>query len=296
MTLAVPDGAVTIDPHQGNLRGLRFWDGRKWLDPLHFAGLDRPERDGLPPVRRKTAGDFLSGSTGGWTADSPWQVREVVQSGGAALARLSLGRFAQGATVEKELSLRQGEPILYQSHLLQGGQGELTLAHHPLVRMARGGRLSFSPKSHALTNSALSEAACEGPVDLRHSPNRTEGEDLVTLVEAAGNPLGWTAVLRHAEQDIVFILRDPELLPVTTLSYSHGGGVLGIGDGCAPGADGEMSSAAHTVRHALGAVPCPEGWTHVTEISIDQNTLRLAGDGERVLWLPFDGRFFARGT
>ena len=316
MTLTMPDGAVTIDPHLGILRELRFWDGRKWLDPLQAA------------AGASGTVDFNCGPCGGTGqgGDSPWELREVVQSGREALARLSLGHVVQGASVEKEVSLRKGEPILYQSHLLPDGQGALTLADHPMVRMERGGRLSFSPKRLALTAGTASEAGpngleCpaqpadrpafpgrHGPVDLHHCPKDAGREELVTLLEAEGNPLGWTAVLRHAEQDIVFVLRDPEALPVTILRRSDGGRILGIGDGCAARAGGEVGCAAQpcplalaprggqTVRHAIGAVPCPESWTHVTGISIDQNTLRLEGDGDAVVCLPFDGRFFERGA
>ncbi|MGC9369362.1 MAG: hypothetical protein ACP5DX_07495 [Paracoccaceae bacterium] len=312
MTLTMPDGAVTIDPHLGKLRGLRFWDGRKWLDPLRAAG-------------RSGSVDFSCGPCGGghgWTADSPWELREVVQSGRAALARLSLGHVVQGASVEKELSLRKGEPILYQSHLLSGGQGVLNLSHHPVVRMADGGQLSFSPKQPVAAGELMpcardlpaqqgelaSRCARGGPVEL--GAGRALGaEARVTLVEATGNSLAWTAVLRHAEQDIVFVLRDPGMLPVTMLWHAEGGRVLGIGDGCAPGSGRQRKrhaecgtggacplslapSRVHRVRHAIGAVPCPADWTRVTAISIDQNTLRLEGDGDGAICLPFDGQFF----
>jgi len=313
MTLTMPDGAVTIDPHLGILRELRFWDGRKWLDPLQAAA---------------GAGgtvDFNCGPCGGagQGGESPWELREVVQSGREALARLSLGHVVQGASVEKEVSLRKGEPILYQSHMLTGGQGVLNLGHFPVVRMARGGQLSFSPKQPAgegelmpcardipaQGGSLASRCAQGGPVELG-AGDASVAETRVTLVEAAGNSLAWTAVLRHAEQDIVFVLRDPGMLPVTTLWQAEDGRELGIGDGCAPGdgarrrhrecgTDGACPlalapSRVHRVRHAIGAVPCPEGWTHVTAISIDQNTLRLEGDGDGTICLPFDGRFFVR--
>ncbi len=305
MTLAVPDGAVTIDPHLGHLRGLRFWDGRKWLDPLHCAGREGRCEAAIRPGRPASA---ARASAALWQDDSPWEVREVVQSGRAALARLSLGGTMQGASVEKEISLRRGEPILYQSHLLSGGRGTLSLAHHPVVHMAAGGRLSYSPKRRAPGGDAAPDAGFAGPVDLPDGPGLRRP---LTLVEAAGNPLGWTAVLRHAEEDIVFVLRDPEMLPVTTLWTAERGRVLGIGDGCASGdgtgtgcaapggdcADGRCPLAlaprrVHRLRHAIGVVPRPKGWSHVTAVSIDQNTLRLEGDGEGAVWLPFDGRFF----
>lgn len=297
MTLAVPDGAVTIDPDLGTLQGLWFWDGRKWLDPLHSAaGPEGRARPRLPCPREGLQGDPPCAGPRGAGDEAPWEVREVVQSRREALARLSRGHLVQGAAVEKELSLRRGEPILYQSHFLPAGQEALTAAHHPVVRMAQGGRLSYSPKAHAPGNGGEGEPGRRGPLDLAGCPGRANQEERFALVEAAGNPLGWTAVLRHAERDIVFVLRDPEVLPVTLLSCSRGGRMLSIGDGCAPEAGGKAARGGQTVRHAIGALPCPAGWTHVTEISIDQNTLCLKGDGQGAVWLPFDGRFFGGGA
>lgn len=294
MTLAVPDGAVTIDPDLGTLRGLRFWDGRKWLDPLHSAaGPGGRPHPGPPDPEEQLSGPLPCADPRAWPDDAAWEVREVVQSRGGARARLSGGRTAQGVSAEKELSLRLGEPILYQSCLLPGGQGGLRQAHDPVVRMARGGRLSYSPKSQALTSGPAPGPGRCGPVDLPRRPGQAGPEEQITLVEAACNPLGWTAVLRHAEQDIVFVLSDPEVQPVTLLRCSAGGRMLCIGDGCAPEAGGE-AAPGQILRHAIGAVPCPKGWTHVTAITIDQNTLRLEGEGEGAVWLPFDGQFFAR--
>lgn len=355
MTLAVPDGALTLDPSLGNLRGLRFWDGRQWIDPLHSAPwLDEVaihSCEDIPLVERHLSGDFLCAPFGisdsapihGWTANSAWRIEEVMQSGQQAEARLSLGRPVMGAEVTKQLRLRRGEPLLYQAHRLSGGEGALTLAHHPMVHMASGGQLSFSPKRLALTGPKPPEPGRnwlqypaettdltafpgrDGPVNLHHYPPETGHEDFLTLVEAEGNTLGWTAVVRAKEDDLIFVLRDAEVLPVTMLWYSNGGrdyapwngrhtGVLGIEDGRTPGDAGHAMAAGenpvsragvpshlplapdrvHTVRHVIGAVPRPEGWRSVTDISIDQNTLRLTGDDGGVLCLPFDGRFFRK--
>ena len=67
-------------------------------------------------------------------------------------------------------------------------------------------------------------------------------EDFITLVEADHGGPGWTALARHAEQDLVLVLKNPVELPVTMLWFSNGGrdyapwsgrhvGVLGIEDG-----------------------------------------------------------------
>ncbi len=353
MKLSVSAAELTLDPRLGNLRNLRFSAGGDNLFPLHSAPwLNDPAVQAdpdLPMVEKRLSGDFFCAPFGasedapihGWTANSVWEVEEIVQSGRAAVARLSLTRPVKGARIEKELRLRKGEPFLYQSHRIAGGYGGLSVAHHPMVRMADGGRLCFSKKRVALTadkplepgrnwlaypaqSTDLSQfPGADGPVDLHHYPQEKGHEDFITLIEAPENTLGWTAVLRKAEKDIVFFLKDPTVLPVTMLWYSNGGrdpapwsgqhvGVLGIEDGCAAGAEGQAAAEGensvskhgvptvlplaldrvHVVRQAIGAVPCPNGWTAVENIRLDQGTLTLFSDTGEALHLPFDGRFF----
>lgn len=338
----------------GNLRALRFAEGGDWLDPLHSAPwLNNPTVQNdpdIPMVEKQLSGDFFCAPFGasrgapihGWTANSVWEVEEVVQSGRAAVARLTLSRPVNGARIEKELRLRKGEPLLYQSHRIAGGHGGLSVAHHPMIRMAGGGRLCFSPKRVALTGDEPLEPGRnwlsypaqsadlsrfpgrDGPVDLHYYPKAQGNEDFVTLIEAPGNSLGWTAVLRAVERDIVFVLKDPRVLPVTMLWYSNGGrdtapwcgqhtGVLGIEDGCTAGAEGQEAAEGdnpiarhgvptvlplamdrvHVVRQVIGAVPCPDGWQAVADIRLDRSTLSLFSDTGAAVHLPFDGSFFS---
>jgi hypothetical protein len=142
--------------------------------------------------------------------------------------------------------------------------------------MARGGELAFSPKRFAETpDTPLEPDAARGrymlayparSADIHRFPTRNGGmidlaqyraenqrEDFVTLVEEPDNELGWTALARTAEGDLVLVLKDPRELPVTMLWYSNGGrdyapwdgrhlGVLGIEDG--------RSAIGH--RHSIG--------------------------------------------
>jgi hypothetical protein len=285
----------------------------------------------VPAVERRLAGDFLclpfgrsdlwEGPQHGHPANGPWEVVEAE----ADRVRLRLGPKVQGATVEKEIRIARDAPLLYQTHVIEGGSGEATLALHPMVRMAAGGRLAFSAKRAILAAEAPLEPGArlfrpgargtdpsafpgrDGPVDLGRYPEAT-GEDLLTLVEAAGSRLGWTAVTRAAEADVVFVLKDPEVLPVTMLWYSNGGrgaapwngrhrGVLGIEDGIAAGSAGHRAALGpnpvaaegvptalrlgprHEIRHVIGALPRPPGWTTVTRIRREAGKLVLAGDG-----------------
>src|SRR5690606_33027828 len=141
------------------------------------------------------------------------------------------------------LILRDNHPFLYQEHRLIGGAGELPVAHHVMSIMARGGKLAFSPKRFAETPSeSLEPDPSRGRYllayparthDFRRFPTKDGGfadltnyatgerrEDFVTLVEEPGNALGWTALQRQAEGDLVFVLKNPVDLPITMLWYS----------------------------------------------------------------------------
>ncbi|MEM8822775.1 MAG: hypothetical protein AAGF30_04110 [Pseudomonadota bacterium] len=352
--LATPQGAqLAVDLGLGNIRRLELVDGERILVPLHHAPwLDEPEvqaNDTLPPVERNLSGDFFCAPFGasdlddapthGWPANSAW---DLAESDGTS-HRMLLRRPVMGARIEKRQRLAPDAPLLYQIHTIEGGTGDLTVAHHPMVRLAGTGRFFTSPKAAALTPDTPLEPgrarlACPAqhvdlatfpgadgrPVDLTDLPIGQRHEDFVTLVEAAEVPLGWSAVMREVEDDIVFILKDPATLPVTMLWHSNGGrdyapwngrhrGVLGIEDGCAAGAGGHRAALApnpvaamgvptalplapertHRIGHVIGAIAQPPGWTRIDAIRIENMELVLIGDaGDRRL--PFDPTVFGK--
>lgn len=340
-------GRVALDPALGNLRELAFACPGGWLSPLHTAPwVGTPEADTLPgllPLERRLAGDFLCAPFGandveggpfhGWTANSPWTPLPA----DPGTLRLDLARRVTGAPIEKRLSLAADAPLLYQEHLIEGGTGTLPVAHHPMVRMAGAGRLTLSPKRLALapdaplepgrnliacpgraTDLAAVPAAQGGTLDLGRLPLGDGHEDFVTLIEAEGSPLGWAAVLRETEGDIVFFLKAPAVLPITMLWFSNGGrdfppwngrhrGVLGIEDGRAPGPLGHAaagrpnpvaaegvptgfalaSGRTHRIAHVIGAIPRPAGWQAVAAIAVAADRLTLTGDTGATVSLPF---------
>ncbi|MEM0938099.1 MAG: hypothetical protein AAGJ91_19635 [Pseudomonadota bacterium] len=350
---ATQAGNVAVDPGLGNIRVLRFTCGGRSLTPLHSAPwIGEPQDDwpeDLIPIERALAGDFFCAPFGqsdvtpapahGWSANSRWSA-DAVRSPGTL--RFTLARDVCGARITKTLRLAETAPLLYQVHEITGGDGGLTVAHHPMIRLAGRGRFSTSPKRAILTPDAPLEPgrnalACgqraahltEVPgsdgsrVDLTDLPIAQAHEDFVTLIEAQVSVLGWSAVLRMPEEDIVFVLKDPRVLPVTMLWHSNGGrdyppwngrhrGVLGVEDGCAAGAAGHAASLApnpvsqmgvptalplaagrtHRIAHVIGCVPRPPGWSCVTKIEVVGPRLLIHGDaGSDPIPLPFDTPF-----
>jgi hypothetical protein len=276
--ISAGDIHVAVDPDLGNIRAFEH-SGREVLHTAHWVQDTKPATVDLP-VERKLAGDFFCAPFGGsgvqgvpahgWTANSRWSLISKAQNSNAAVVKLELDRDVFGARVTKELRLLSGHPTLYQKHTIEGGQGPLSYAHHPMVHMRDGGHIGLSAKACALTPAQALEPkhlfkypsqatdlskfpmADGGAFDLHtypqaHGKTSAGHEDFITLVEAPNARFGWTAVTRKAEGDIVIFLKDPRSAPVTMLWYSNGGrdyapwdgkhcGVLGVEDGCTAGA------------------------------------------------------------
>lgn len=345
-------GTASVDPTIGQIAGLRLaWDGRV-LEPLHFApwrndGVTEADAS-ITPVERRLGGDFFCAPFGlsdvepapahGWSANSAWTPLDVDND----TVRLALDRKVMGARIEKTVMLAPDSPVLLQEHIISGGEGQLTFAHHPMVHFQRSARLAVSPKARVMTEGtpldpgrnriaagvdvrelASVPTADGGAIDPCELPIGDQHEDFVIMVEAAGNPLGWSAVLREAEDDIVFVLKDPGVMPVTMFWHSNGGrdgppwngshrNVVGIEDGCAAGAGGHgaalranpLSSGGtptaltlaagtrHVVRHAIGAVPRPAGWRDLAHIALEDGALVFVERGGETLTLPFRSDFF----
>lgn len=351
ITIETAKARVDFDPSIGNLRNLAFVFGGRVLKPLHTAHwVDQPlvvPDPALPPVERSLAGDFFCAPFGasdddtpshGWSANSPWDVIGT----GAGTITLNLRRAVMEAQLTKTLRLSPDAPLLYQVHWITGGSGTLSIAHHPMVPFRTRARFCCSAKRAALTSDAplepernalaLSARVCDmtkmpgangSEIDLTHLPIATAHEDFVTLVEANGAVVGWSAVMRKSEDDVVFILKDPRTLPVTMLWHSNGGrdqapwngqhrNVLGIEDGCVAGADGHAAALshirlgpegvrsgirlghdqAHRIAHVIGAIPRPVGWSRVVEIAVRDDQLVLQGDDGTRVSVPFQTDFF----
>ncbi len=344
---------VSLDLRVGHLRDLNLLHDGRWLTPLHTAewvdnaSVEIP--DDLPNVERYLSGDFLCAPFAesdiepaplhGWPPNSPW---DCVDAGDGPEAGFILRKTVMGATVEKRLCCAPDAPLLYQTHRFSGGHGAIPISHHVMTKMAAGGRISHSPKRLALTPGEPPEPGLnhldypassidltafpsrDGPTDLTGYPIANGHEDFVVLVEEQSAELGWSAVVREVENDIIFVLKDPSVLPVTMLWYSNGGlmsspwngrhrGVLGIEDGCSALHGGHRGSLAPgpltkmgvptavqlsptmptVIRHVIGAVQRPLDLDRVANIALDDDLLRIEGSPSGIVELRIDRNVFA---
>lgn len=343
-TVALGRSSVVLDTAVGHLRRLALGD----LAPLHTAPWVNDEPivpdTGTAPTEQALSGDFLcapfcandvnGGPIHGWTANAPWSLADEA----AGSASFVLSRDVQGARVTKTLSFREGEPFLYQRHDFIGGTGEMPIGHHAMIRVAGTAALSFSPKQLVFTPPDAPErdpsrgrsllaypasgpdlsAICfaDGrPADLGTYPFAERHEDIVSMAEAGDSPLGWTAAVRDAENDIVLLLRDARTFPCTSLWMSNGGRdyapwngrhtrVLGLEDTRSYGTAGHRAGIGPNpmreaglatafdlgtdpvLHYAIGAIPRPAGWTRIAGVTLDGGRLTLTDAGGATITVP----------
>lgn len=362
-TTAAAGIRLTVDLAVGHVRSLEIErDGRR-LSPLYTAPwVDDPSisnDDSIQPNLRALSGDFFCAPFGGtdeegvpthgWPANSRWEHMDTrPHPKGGAISRYLLQKPVLGASLIKEVTLRDGHPFVYQRHIFTGGTGAISVASHAMTKFSTRGRLSFSPKAyaetpgqalesdpsrgrHALAYPArftdLAQAPLEGggTTDLCNYPIASRHEDFVMLVEAPGRSFGWAAAIRGDAADIVLSLKNPADFPVTMLWFSNGGrdyppwngrnvGVLGIEEGRAWSANGYAAALAPNplsasgvptvlkldangtaeVRHVIGGLPLPAGWTEIASVEAAKDTITLRDASKASYDAPYDADFLAR--
>jgi hypothetical protein len=183
------------------------------------------------------------------------------------------------------------------------------------------GRSALAYPSH-FTDLAKVPLKGGGTTDLRSYPIASRHEDFVMLVEAQGSRLGWAAAVRPDAGDIVLSLKNLADFPVTMLWFSNGGrdyppwngrnlGVLGIEEGRVYSAAGHAASIAPNplsksgiptalelkrngtaeVRHVIGGIPLPKGWSEVAAIEPGKDEIGVRDVSGASRELPFDSSF-----
>jgi hypothetical protein len=275
MTRLYADGIQFLfDAETGLLEELIVTDTGRRIAPLHRApwvGTVEVMPKDAPPLMAKLGGDFFcapfaqdDGGSGlhGWPPNSSW----IVFRADEGVLRAVLEKPVRGATLVKEISVRNDHPFVYQRHAFVGGSGKLTVSNHANVSVRSGAIIRTSLKkwwetpkdpqesdpsrgrSQLVSPARSEDPTCfpglEGPVDLTTYPWGSHHEDFVVAIEAEGHALGWVAVTRPAERDVFFSLRNPRVTPMSMLWHSNGGrdyapwagrhvGCLGVEEGAA---------------------------------------------------------------
>jgi len=302
VTLLEAEGiSVGVSSRFGMLTGLAIQRQGRLVAPLHRAPWIG-EADAVPPgeipLLAALEGDFFCAPFGtadatpgvpqhGLTANGDWSTPGVGRRvDGGVDARFVLADTVMGARVEKTVALRPGHPVVYQTHRFLGGHGALPIAHHAMIRVPGGARLSFSPKDFGATPAAAPESdpargrsllaypqrfdtlaqvrlAAGGLADARTYPFAEAHEELLTLFDPPAARIGWSAAVAPQDGFVFFALKDARLLCQTTLWMSQGGrdyapwngrhtAVLGIEESCTHFGDGQLVSVAENELSRAG--------------------------------------------
>jgi hypothetical protein len=335
---------LSFAPAGGVLETFTVTDEGAAITPLHRApwapGEVPPD---APRHQRWLKGDFLAAPMGpgpdglhGLAANGDWR---VMPSAPGTL-RAVLEGAVQGATLVKEISLTDHHPFVYQRHLFIGGRGALPVSTHAMIAVPGGAKLGFSRKRwwetpgqpletdrgrSALAYPRRAEDAAAFPgadgaaVNLHRYPWGDRHEDFVAGIEEPAVQLGWTAIVRPDQGDLVLSLKNPRVLPLTMLWHSNGGrdyapwngrhlGCLGVEEGAAlpvlglssaetpdpltaAGQPAQVTLApegAVELRHVLGAIRWPSGQA-VAGVMLDGDRLTVAGDWGAERKVPIRG-------
>jgi len=217
----------------------------------------------LKPIIRVLRGDFFCCPFGGnatpfgrenhpvhgETANALWQFQALDTSEGKTCLYLSLKTKIRRGRVDKRISVREGENIIYSEHTLTGISGPMNLGHHAMLKFPDepgSGRLSTSrflygqvfPGTFELPEkggyNSLKPGAefrslecvptlTGGSADLASYPARRGFEDLVLLVSDPDLPFAWTAVTFPKQHFVWFALKNPRVLRETIFWISNGG-------------------------------------------------------------------------
>ena len=353
MTLTLSAAGIQVDfrPQGGVLTDLVITDEGHKIAPYHKApwaeaGIELPKD--APAHQAWLQGDFLGAPFGpsehGLHGSSNLNWTKTYQDG--SCLRMVLDSPIHGASVVKEVSLEDNHPFLYQRHLFIGGTGAFPVANHAMFALGDGAKLSFSRKrwfetldvplesDPAMGRSKLAYPRREedpsafptaegGTVNLLNYPWGEAHEDFVSAIEEPSSPLGWTAIVRDSQKDLILTLRDPRVLPMTSLWHSNGGrdyapwnslhrGCLGVEEGALLPVLGlssletpdPLSAAgqpsllrlndldAVEIRHITGALHWPSG-QRIANVILEGDVLTITGDWGAERKVPIKGHWLA---
>ena len=345
-TLSATGITAGFTPAGGILYPLSITDEGAEISPLHAAPWTTEEVPETAPLHQiALRGDFLAAPMGagddglhGIAANGIWAVTPTAPS---TLRAVLTGQI-NGATVVKELSVTDNHPFLYQRHLFIGGHGQIPVCTHAMIAVPNGAKLSFSRKRWFETLAAPLEAdpakgrsrlayprRQEDPTDFPAADGSTLNllkypwadahDDFVTAVDDPSVTLGWAAVVRPKEGDLILSLKNAQVLPMTMLWHSNGGrdyapwngrhqGCLGIEEGAAlpvlglssaetpdpltaagqPGLLALDPEGTTEIRTILGAVHWPSGQS-IAGVMLQGDTLTITGDWGAERQLPIRG-------
>lgn len=270
LVLATPQVELAITQLGGHMSPVTFYrDTRQPVQPYYVSPWQDEPPAAMPvPVLVPLRGDFFCLPFGGndaalgdeqhpphgETAGGAWQASGVQRKGKVATLTMTLETQVRSGRVTKELSLVDGQNVVYSRHTIEGFAGRAPLGHHATLAMPdkEGGvRIATSPIRFGMTYPGqfgdptkreyqsllpgsrwtdLSKVPViwkdQPDADLSRLPARTGHCDLVQLfnepLEKSGGP-AWTTATFREEGFLWFSFKDPSVLKSTVFWIENHG-------------------------------------------------------------------------
>jgi hypothetical protein len=304
-TLSTENVELAVTQLGGMMAPVTFFrDTGKPVQPYHVAPWAGEKATYDPPLLGALRGDWFcmpfGGNAGefngekhpphGEVANARWRHVATTREGAVATLKLDFETKARKGRVTKELSLIDGQNVVYSRNVIEGFAGPAPLGHHATLAMpdADGAAcIATSPVRFGMTNAGVfsdpvkreyqsfaigakfSDLARvpllfkDAPnADVTRLPARRGYADLLQLVNEPGD-LAWTTVTRADEGWLWFSLKDPAVLSSTVMWIENRGrhgapwsgrnNCLGLEDVTAFFADGLVASAGENVLTREGA-------------------------------------------
>ncbi len=185
----------------------------------------------------------------GQTANDCWELQRIEEKRGESTLVVRMDLDNPGAEVEKSIRLVDGQPVIYQRHVVRGLDLKSPVAHHPTLRCPEhpgAAIIDISPpragstipvpadipenKGYsllapgvAITDRTKVPTVYGGFADVSRYPLRRGHEDGVLFVSDPGLDFAFTSVAIPEEGFLYFQLKDPKVFSETIFWMCDGG-------------------------------------------------------------------------
>ncbi len=254
------------------------------------------------PVLRMLRGDFFCcpfGASPPWRGErhrvhgepayARWTGPRVIRKGAVVELSVAMETNVRPGRITKQLALRDGESVIYSQHTLEGYRGRMPLGHHAMLAPPDRGVLRIStspirfgytaPRVSAYTSGGEYYALARGArftrldrvptiwkdepaTDCSVFPAREGFVDILSVYAAASHRTAWTCAVASDAGYLWFSLKDPSVLPATTMWMENRGRhhppwngrncCIGLEDLCSYHGEGLGASVGPNPIRALG--------------------------------------------
>ncbi|OHD26900.1 MAG: hypothetical protein A2V99_08005 [Spirochaetes bacterium RBG_16_67_19] len=185
----------------------------------------------------------------GRTANECWDFVRLDSEGGDRRLVLSLDLAPDRGTVQKEIAIRGGEPVVYTKHIVRGFGGGMPFGHHPNLQCTDKQGVAIidltPPLAGFTAPFTLGKPEAKGyfllkpgqqfkdrakvptvygdTVDLNYYPMPKGYEDAVLLISDPGKEYVFSSLAEREKGFLYFHLKDPKIIAATLLWMPHGG-------------------------------------------------------------------------